>query len=213
MHDSVYFAKCTHSVHHGNRGDGTNGGLFFLGKTIQCVNSLILLNGSIYLPSNHTVVPWLSLRPSCPALFLPHPNTAPDRERAKLWSPPAVIFARGIPARDLRGWGNSLLGSPFPSPSWPLVFWPHVNSCPSKWKRTAQLIHMSSENDGYTRTNKNKLMKSFVPLESAMQCWFPHITWAIRWSHSRLINLCWGNTNIFYLISQKTRWKILKLNT
>lgn len=78
------------------------------------------------------LLPCLSLRPSCPALFLPQPNTAPDKERAKLWSPPAVICAKGIPARDLRGWGNSLLGSPFPRPSWPLVFWPHVNSWPSE---------------------------------------------------------------------------------
>lgn len=77
-------------------------------------------------------LPCLSFRPSCPALFLPQPNTAPDKERAKLWSPPAVICAKGIPARDLRGWGNSLLGSPFPRPSWPLVFWPHVNSWPSE---------------------------------------------------------------------------------
>lgn len=87
--------------------------------------------------------PCLSLRPSCPALFLPHPNTAPDKESAKLWSPPAVICARGIPARDFRGWGNSLLGSPFPSPSWPLVFRPHVNSWPSKWERTHR-IHTST---------------------------------------------------------------------
>jgi len=25
-----------------------------------------------------------------------------------------------------------MLGSPFPRPSWPLVFWPHVNSWPSE---------------------------------------------------------------------------------
>lgn len=81
------------------------------------------------------LLPCLSLRPSCPALFLPQPNTAPDKDNAKLWSPPAVICAKGIPARDFRGWGNSLLGSPFPRPSWPLVFWPHVNSWPSERQR------------------------------------------------------------------------------
>lgn len=86
---------------------------------------------SSFFPSSW-LLPCLSLRPSCPALFLPQPNTAPDKDRAKLWSPPAVICAKGIPARDLRGWGNSLLGSPFPRPSWPLVFWPHVNSWPSE---------------------------------------------------------------------------------
>lgn len=100
------------------------------------INPLSLLNVCFW----QLIIPCLSLRPSWPALFLPQPNTAPDRERAKLWSPPAVIFARGIPARELRGWGNSLLGSPFPRPSWPLEFLPHVNSWPSKRKRTQNKI-------------------------------------------------------------------------
>lgn len=85
-------------------------------------------------------LPCLSLRPSWPALFLPQPNTAPDKERAKLWSPPAVICAKGIPARDLRGCGNSLLGSSLPRPSWPLVFWPHVNSWPSNRGKTHSTV-------------------------------------------------------------------------
>lgn len=90
---------------------------------------------SLQLKIRYYTIPCISLRPNCPALFLPQPNTAPDKERAKLWSPPAMIFARGIPARDLRSWGNNLLGSPFPRPSWPLLFWPHVKSWPSKRER------------------------------------------------------------------------------
>lgn len=47
----------------------------------------------------------------------------------------------------------------------------------------------------------SKRTTPFVPLESAMQCWFPHITWAIRWSHSLLINLGVGGgiTHIFFI--------------
>lgn len=86
----------------------------------------------ILVPPTSWLLPCVSLRPSCPALFFPQPNTAPDRERAKLWSPPAVIWAKGIPARDFRGWGKSLLGSSLPRPSCPLVFWPQVNSSPSE---------------------------------------------------------------------------------
>lgn len=37
-----------------------------------------------------TLIPRSSLSPSCPELFFPQPNTAPERERAKLWAPPAA---------------------------------------------------------------------------------------------------------------------------
>lgn len=59
-------------------------------------------------------------------------------------------------------------------------------------------------------TEKTKLVKSFLPLESAMQCWFPHITWAIRWSHSLLINLEGRRCRHLYLLCTKMCWKITK---
>ncbi len=131
------------------------------------------------------VLPCSSLRPSCPALFFPQPNTAPDSDRAKLWSPPALIWASGIPLRDLSGWGDRVLGSPFPKPSWPLEFSPHTNSWPSETRRTAGRPRLPAQ-------QKTKLLGNqwkYLPFERAMQCWLPHMTCEIRCSYNLLINL------------------------
>lgn len=82
----------------------------------------------IHLPSS-------SLSPSWPALFMPQPKTAPERERAKLWAPPAATCANGIPSRDLTLCGLAWDGNSFPRPSCPWLFFPHVKNWPSEIKR------------------------------------------------------------------------------
>lgn len=77
------------------------------------------------------ILPVLSPSPSCPQSFLPQPNTPPDTEVAKLCSPPAAIWTRGIADRDRRCWGELAPSFLLPRPSWPLESWPHVYTWPS----------------------------------------------------------------------------------
>lgn len=77
------------------------------------------------------ILPSLCPSPSCPRLFLPQPNTAPDTESAKLCSPPAAIRTSGTVDRDWRCWGETGSTLLCPTPSWPLEFWPHVYTWPS----------------------------------------------------------------------------------
>lgn len=77
------------------------------------------------------VLPVVSPSPSCPQSFPPQPNTPPETERAKLCSPSAAIWTRGIADRDRRCWGELVLSFLSPRPSWPLESWPHVYTWPS----------------------------------------------------------------------------------
>lgn len=72
---------------------------------------------SLLSPRSTILIPRSSLSPSCPELFFPQPNTAPERDRAKLWAPPAATWAKGIPSRDLTRCGLAWEGHSFPKPN------------------------------------------------------------------------------------------------
>lgn len=74
--------------------------------------------------------PLMSFRPSWPNLLRPQPNTAPERVSAKLWAPPADIWAKGMPWREWMIWGVAMLCPLVPSPSCPYRFWPQEKTLP-----------------------------------------------------------------------------------
>lgn len=86
------------------------------------------------------IIPVLFPNPSCPQSFLPQPNTPPDKERAKLCSPPAAIWTSGIRDIDRRCWGWLVQSSHCPTPSWPLEFLPHAYTWPAVEKQQWQVV-------------------------------------------------------------------------
>lgn len=105
-----------------------------------------------FSPTIKHTLPFSSLRPSCPELFFPQANTAPERDKAKLWKPPAVTWANGIPSKDFTRCGLDWEVNPCPRPSWPWLFWPHVNNCPSGTQKLKSLNKMRQD---YILLNKN----------------------------------------------------------
>lgn len=135
----------------------------------------------------------MSPSPSCPRLFPPQPNTPPETERAKLWSPPAATWTRGSADRERRCWGESERRPLLPRPSWPLESRPHVYTWPPVEKRNRFVvlnkqmlldIHISHQrtlsqlfppqhNEGFTRGSSGTL-KRVIDLSNQHNASFIH---------------------------------------
>lgn len=148
--------------------------------------------------------PLLSLRPSWPNLFRPQPNTAPERVRAKLWAPPADIWAKGIPCRDWMIWGVEMLCPFIPSPSCPYRFWPQEKTWPpmKRKRQNTQCLVLWGKHNTLNGRCALCCYKPSSPLESAWECQCPQATWAICTSDKLLMFLFYREKEMTVIVYQ-----------
>lgn len=139
-------------------------------------------------------LPLVSLRPSCPNLFRPQPNTAPEMVRAKLCAPPTDIWANGIPCRDWIICGVEMLCPHIPNPSCPHWFWPQEKTWPPVKENGCNTASLNERKlDGLRQQiNYARIIRPCSPLDSAWECQNPQATWAIWTSDNDLMFLPFG---------------------